>query len=223
MQHAFWARCGLGMAWLMALAMNLTGWIIPFGWPDFGVFLYQQVFPPFVPHLNALRHHAQTDAAHRVLGGLLLLTGALQFEPAFRQRWPRLHRHVGRFYVLLGLCTVVSAVCLGWRVPFASFPESAITTAASLAYGAMLIRAWMLACGRHIMAHREWVLRAHALVCFIATMRVLTGVFYHAGASASGQEIFLTSGVFGIAINLTLVEMWIQTSRAQHHAPQPAG
>jgi len=206
--------------------MNLTGWVIPFFWPDFGIFLYQQVFPPFVGHVDVLHLDPLADRAHRFLGGLLFLAGALQFEPSMRQCWPQVHRRLGQSYMLLGMSTVASAIWLGVELPFAAFPETAITTAAALAYGFLLCLAWQAARQRRIAAHREWMIRAHALVSFIATMRVFTGVFFHAGAHATGQEMFLTSGVFAIAVNLTLAEWWIHTSRSlpphpNHRAQQP--
>ncbi len=212
---------GRFLAWLIAVAMNLTAWVIPFGWPDFGRFIYTQVFPPFIGHLDVLRQAPWADGAHRFLGGMLFLAGALQFEPSLRRRWPHVHRLVGRSYALLGTWVVASAIWLGIKLPFAAFPETAITTAAALSYGLLLTLAVRAALQRQLIAHREWIIRAHALVSFVATMRVLTGVFFHAGAPATGQEMFLTSGVFAIAINLTLAEWWIHTSRSLQPTPPP--
>ncbi len=54
--------------------------------------------------------HAVILAVHTVMAGFCMLAGALQFWPAFRRRWPRVHRAIGVTYILTVTVAAVSAM-----------------------------------------------------------------------------------------------------------------
>lgn len=54
--------------------------------------------------------HALILAVHTVMAGFCMVAGALQFWPAFRRRWPRIHRGIGVTYIVTVAVATVSAM-----------------------------------------------------------------------------------------------------------------
>ena len=108
---------------------------------------------------------------HTLFGPVALLLGLVNLLPAMRKRrWP-LHRLLGRIYLGSGLLLGLAG---GYLALFAAagpvarigFFVLAIATLVTLAGGYVSMRR------RHIVQHREWMLRSYALIFGAVTLRI---------------------------------------------------
>lgn len=99
-------------------------------------------------------------AAHVLPAVIVLLGGALQLWPALRQRWPIVHRWVGRAYLASVALVTAAGVFMTLRRGSLHAP----------AYGALLNGATIFVCAalalhharaRELAAHRRWALRLY--------------------------------------------------------------
>ncbi|MGW6917148.1 DUF2306 domain-containing protein [Kitasatospora sp. NPDC054939] len=138
-------------------------------------------------------------------GGLVALTlGPWQFRTALRRR-PRLHRVLGRVYVLAVLVTGVSGLVLA--------PKALVGPIAPMGFavlGVLLlvasVRAFTAIRRGAVLEHRVWMIRSYALIFAAATLRVwlpvtgLIGVPFEQSYAAVGWTCWL--------INLVVAE-WL--------------
>jgi uncharacterized membrane protein len=110
---------------------------------------------------------------HIAAGIVALLTGPFQFSSRLRRHNIRLHRALGRTYVI--------AVCVGAPLAFMLAlnqrePGSIFFIYASIAQGAtwllVTLIAFLTARNRHIQQHREWFIRSYALTFTFVGLRV---------------------------------------------------
>jgi uncharacterized membrane protein len=101
-------------------------------------------------------------------GGIAIVAGALQFSTRLRFETPRVHRLIGRVYVVAVVVSGVSAVLLA--------PVSAGGVTAHFGFGllgvlwvATALLAWARARGGDYVSHRAWMVRSYAL-CLAAVM-----------------------------------------------------
>jgi uncharacterized membrane protein len=115
---------------------------------------------------------------HIVAAGVALLTGPFQFARALRQQLPRVHRALGRTYVLACAAGAASggAIALfsaSGVVAGAGFLALALGWAGATAIGVAAIRAGEVA------RHRRWMIRSFALTYAAVMLRLylpLTGL-----------------------------------------------
>ena len=111
---------------------------------------------------------------HGIAGAVVLCLGASQFSTRLRQRHPRVHRILGRLYLIGVAIAATVAICITLRhnpLPL----EVAIITQALL---------WMLAsgtafyCVRHgnFVQHRHWMIRSYAITLIFVFDRVLDAI-----------------------------------------------
>jgi uncharacterized membrane protein len=109
--------------------------------------------------------------AHVVGGMLALLLGPAQFVPSIRRRWPRIHRRLGRGYLLgIGLGGVaglfMARLAYGGPVAQAGFAALAVAWLTTSGLALARIRAGDVA------AHRAWMVRSFALTFAAVTLRL---------------------------------------------------
>lgn len=68
------------------------------------------LFDTLVYYAEMPKSHIATLSLHNLLGGLCMLFGALQFLPAFRQRYPRWHRGFGMVYMVAAQAGMIAAM-----------------------------------------------------------------------------------------------------------------
>jgi uncharacterized membrane protein len=116
---------------------------------------------------------------HALMGGIGLLTGAVQFSPALRRRLP-VHRILGRIYVVSSLIIGATGMYMaayshgGW-----------ITHLGFGALGAFLlfttIAAFVTIRKRDVESHKRWMIRSYALMFAAVMLRLelpLLGMAY---------------------------------------------
>ncbi|MEI9814854.1 MAG: DUF2306 domain-containing protein [Acidobacteriota bacterium] len=100
-----------------------------------------------------------------------LMTGPVQFVRSLRQKWPAIHRWLGRLYV---------AGCIVGGLTGLILAFGASTGPISTAGFGLLAIAWMTATGlawrtamqRRFVEHRMWMIRSFALTCAAVTLRL---------------------------------------------------
>ena len=125
--------------------------------------------------LPSMTHHfpdrVNAAAAHFAIGGLVLLIGPFQFLPAFRSRWPKLHRWIGRLYVAGCLTSAAAALMLA---------PTAMTGSVARWGFSLLAVFWIVTTSvalvkarqRKFVEHRRWMIRSYALTLAAVTLRL---------------------------------------------------
>jgi hypothetical protein len=101
---------------------------------------------------------------HFLGGGIVLLLGCLQLMAGIRNRWPILHRAIGRLYLIgclfasLGglLFVILNRTIGGWPMDLAFTMYGALMFICS-------IQTWRYAIKRKIAVHKAWAIRLFAL------------------------------------------------------------
>jgi uncharacterized membrane protein len=165
--------------------------------------------------------HYALLVAHIFTATVALVLGPLQFVPAVRAR-RRVHRRIGRAYLLLGV--VPSALA---AVPVAWLSGRLVTQVGLMVPAAgWLLTAWfaVLAIRRgDVAAHRAWMLRNYALTFLAVTARIVVplvlltmlaaGAVARADAAAVAASLIPIGQVLGWMINLAVAEVLIRRCR----------
>lgn len=112
---------------------------------------------------------------HLASGPVSLLFGLVLISDAFRRKFPKWHRLLGRVQVACVLLVVApSGLWMAYYaaagpVAGAGFAGLAIATGVSVAMG------WRCAVQRRFATHRVWMLRAYLLLCSAVVIRVASG------------------------------------------------
>jgi len=144
----------------------------------------------FFPQQRAV-YLANTAAivAHVVGGMLALLLGPIQFVPAIRRRWPRIHRWIGRGYlggIALGGVAGLWMAQLAYGGPVAQLGFTGLALAWLTASATALLR---IRAG-DVAGHRAWMIRSFALTFAAVTLRLwlpllaVVGVAFEPGYAA---------------------------------------
>lgn len=126
--------------------------------------------------------------AHALSGALFGLIGPLQFGRVLARKYGRLHRIMGRIFVLAGAVLSLSSLSLLWHFPDGATP---IVSGARLIFGVMLGAALGLAMiairRRDIAQHRNWMIRAYAIgIGATAVSMVFIPIYAITGAPPQG-------------------------------------
>ena len=133
------------------------------------------------PHAPVWQHYQPFKwylLPHGVAGACALLLGPMQFSERLRQRFLRLHRVVGRFYVAGALI----AAPMGFYIQF--FQER-MGGARSFSIAALAdATLWMLTTAiaftfilkGKVQQHRQWMTRSYAVALVFLEVRVILGV-----------------------------------------------
>ncbi len=105
---------------------------------------------------------------HTLSGILALLIGPLQFSSRFRQRHLRLHRVLGRIYVISVFVGSFTGIALA-----AGRPGLPGTSMQAAAWMICTTAAFVTARNRQIFVHRQWMARSYAVTFTFVSSRVL--------------------------------------------------
>ncbi|AEU38225.1 DUF2306 domain-containing protein [Granulicella mallensis] len=139
---------------------------------------------------------------HTLSGVLALLIGPLQFSSRFRQRHLKIHRVLGRIYVVSVFIGSYTGIALAAGRP--GLPGTSMQAAAWMVCTAA---AFVTARNRQIVAHRQWMARSYAVTFTFVSSRVLNlwpRYWSHLGDS------FAAVGVIAFTLaSLLIVELGI--------------
>lgn len=147
---------------------------------------------------------------HAFSGGVVLITGALQFNRALLKNNRPLHRLIGKIYVYAIWIVSVSAF---WNAIFFDVvPLAKISfIALSILWFSTTTVSFLQIRKRKIKEHREWIIRSFSLSLFFVTFS-----FWVPGLTGTDlpYELAYPLAVFlSWALNLGLAEFWIRMNR----------
>jgi hypothetical protein len=159
-----WSACGLlAASWISAAAFGLyiVGFYLgalragdPARWNDNLTGLYNSHHPAALMAI----------ASHMAAGAIILVLGPVQLIDGVRQRWPALHRWIGRLYVFTGFVAGLGG--LGFILIQGTIGGAVMNLGFGL-YGALMVLAavetWRHARALRFETHRAWALRLFAL------------------------------------------------------------
>lgn len=128
-----------------------------------------------IPLNDAFPWHYLSVALHGLPGGLVLLIGPFQFVPAIRNRYPALHRVLGRVYLLGVLVSAIISIFAA-VASTSGFPDKVgfLLLAAGWLYTGFW--AYRTARERQFGLHRIWMIRNYALSFAAVLLRVGIGL-----------------------------------------------
>jgi hypothetical protein len=211
----------------LARAAKLVGWSAVLLAAVFFVFRY--VFRYYLNYNEAAFTDPLRGAAnywrmrgwlmlHISSGMLALLTGPWQFWTGFRARYFRLHRWMGRAFLVSVALGSVAAVRLAFGTTFgwalgASLCGLALAwiTTAGMAYSAIL--------QRRIAVHKEWMVRAYVVTFAFVIFRLMSDYSPMSRLEPVGERFVVISWA-SWAIPLLFTEVLLQLRRMRSAAPR---
>ncbi|WP_171052558.1 DUF2306 domain-containing protein [Ruegeria sediminis] len=153
---------------------------------------------------------------HALAGGIALITGIAQFNPAIRNRFVRAHRWSGRTYVLAACLASIAAV-----LNAAFFDVSLAARMSFVLLGccwllSTLLAYWMIR-KPNVSLHREWMLRSFSLALFFVTFSFWVPVL--AGNGQGKDTAYFLAVTMSWGLNLLVAEVWIWQTRTGGSAP----
>jgi hypothetical protein len=159
-----------------------------------------------------------------VLSGLVLaLAIPVQLSTRVRRRYPRVHRWLGRFVLLVGLLVGVSAYGMMFA-PVGGWLETIATSIYGTAFLAALVTAWWHIRRGDVTHHREWMLRAIGIVLGIATTRPVMAIFF-ATSTMTGlrpSQFFGMAMWIGFTSTVLATEWYIRSTKPKPSIPADA-
>jgi len=181
------------------------------------VFITSEVFlVTDYPMYHAYRLQVIADRGllipHTLCGTIALLAGPLQFSSRFRERHLKLHRVLGRVYVLCVFVGAATGIALASGRP--GLPGTAMQAAAWIV---CTTAAFITARNRQIVQHRQWMARSYAVTFTFVSSRVLNlwpRYWSHLGDSLSavGVIAFTLASLLAVELGLNWREL---TTRAE--------
>lgn len=221
--------------WWIAPLMVLTVAFLAFSLPPY---LGLDPAKSRLPLQEGAAWHYPLLVAHIGFGTVALVTCCFQVWPWFRGRYPRIHRFMGRTYVLAG---VLPAGLLGIVVGAAAVVPGFVGKAGNITLAVV----WLVFTGFGFMAamrrrhaeHRRWMIRSFALTTSIVMNRLwgiglIIGLTPVLDSQFGGdmEALIKTAAEASIwlswVVNLLIAEWWLERGRNPRRAtasrPQPA-
>jgi len=156
---------------------------------------------------------------HGLAGACALLLGPMQFSDRLRQRFTKLHRVIGRFYI----AGAFIAGPLGTYIQYfeermggpRSFSVAAAVDAALLMTTTGIAFAYILK-GR-VQQHRQWMTRSFAVALVFLEVRVIAGITGWESLAATESIVWAC-----LAFSILLADIVLQVQERRRTRPVPA-
>jgi uncharacterized membrane protein len=111
---------------------------------------------------------------HGIPGALALVLGVFQFSTRLRQRFPKLHRIMGRVYVGSAVISAPLAVAVALALPIPTLLMASLIQAT----GWVVTAGTAIYCVRtgRIQQHREWMIRSYPFAAVFVVVRVIGAI-----------------------------------------------
>ena len=152
---------------------------------------------------------------HTLSGTIALLSGPIQFSSRFRQRHLKLHRILGRIYVVCVFIGAATGVALAYGRP--GLPGTAMQAAAWIV---CTTAAFLTARNRQIVQHRQWMARSYAVTFTFVSSRVLNlwpRYWSHLGDSLAAVGVIAFTLASLLIVDLGLNWRELTTRRRDSH------
>jgi uncharacterized membrane protein len=149
---------------------------------------------------------------HTLAGIFALLIGPINFSSRIRQRHLTLHRVLGRIYVVSVFVGSFTGIALAWGRP--GLPGTSMQAAAWIV---CTTAAFITARNRHIIQHRQWMVRSYAVTFTFVSSRMLNlwpRYWSHLGDSLSAVGVIAFTLASLLIVELGLNWRELTTRRA---------
>jgi uncharacterized membrane protein len=149
---------------------------------------------------------------HTLAGTFALLIGPINFSSRIRERYLKLHRMLGKIYVISVFIGAATGVALASGRP--GFPG---TSMQATAWVVCTTAAFITARNRHMIQHRQWMARSYAVTFTFVSSRVLNlwpRYWSHLGDTLSAVGVIAFTLVSLLVVDLGLNWRELTTSRA---------
>ncbi len=160
--------------------------------------------------LPALASKPGIEIVHRLFGAVYLVVGLVQFSASFRRKRPKLHRSLGKVFMIFSITGAISGVLFVLLVPFAGPLEAIPVILFGSFMGYATYRAYVHIRKGEVMLHRVWVARSYAVGLGVASIRVFYLVLQYTTTSLDQRDMFMAALWGGWVLTLGLVEMYNQ-------------
>ena len=154
---------------------------------------------------------------HAGFGSLALAAGPWQFLPGLRSRRPRLHRALGRVYLVSVLGTGVGGLLLARIAQGGPVAQAGFAVLALEVLAATLV-AFVAILRRRIRAHRQWMIRSYALIFSAVTFRLL---LVPAFLGLPFDAVYAADAWVAPVVNLLIAQALIARKPAGRLSPRP--
>ena len=209
------------VGWVLVAILVITGLSAIFGRTGFMIGAFSEPIANPEEVFNAFDIRYYTNAMATVLhlgpGFFVMVLGPLQFMRGVRKKYIKLHRISGRIFVLCGVIGAFSGIAIGVFDPFMGvgdqgFNESMATAFFSAFILLSLVMAIVRIKQRNFGQHREWMIRAFALMLAIATERLMLTALMSSTDIGIGVLFGTTFWMAGV-MNMGAAELWINFTR----------
>jgi uncharacterized membrane protein len=148
--------------------------------------------------------------AHTLGGMIAMLIGPFQFLGVVRQRYPHVHRWLGRVYLV---CVAVGGLAGLYLSPgsYASNTFGLAFIALALAWLYTGAKAYLAIRAGEIAAHRRWMIRNYALTYAAVTLRIEMPLLIVLGGLSPIMALNIVGWTCWVP-NLIVVEAWFRRS-----------
>jgi uncharacterized membrane protein len=176
------------------------------------------------PALNSASPSAALDAVfaakagltrgHVIAGLALAVFLPVQLSVRVRSRFPGLHRWLGRTLVVTGIAVGLSGYAMV-ASPVGGWLEISAIVLYATAFLATLLVGWTHIRRGNVARHREWMLRAMAIVLGIAATRPVVGLFFATSARTGLSPPQFFGAAFWIGFTSTALagEWYVRSTR----------
>ena len=137
---------------------------------------------------------------HAIAGTFALLIGPVNFSSRIRERFRKLHRSLGKLYMISVLVGAATGIALASGRP--GLPGTAMQATAWIV---CTTAAFITARNRHFIQHRQWMTRSYAVTFTFVSSRVLNlwpRYWSHLGDSLSAVGVIAFTLVSLLAVEL---------------------
>jgi len=149
-------------------------------------------------HFNPIRWHL---VPHGLGGTIALVFGAMQFSTRLRERYPQIHRLIGKLYIG---GTLVAAPVAIWMA-FINSPWFLVvfTIVQATTWTLFTLAAYVCIRRRAVAPHREWMIRSYSIVLIFLEGRVLMAI---PALARHGMDAIVLVNWACLAVTLVVVE-----------------
>lgn len=182
----------------------------------FGFFLYKYIpnvwnyvtggFPPYAG--NSWLSNRLWFALHISAGVFVYAIGILQFTGSIRNRYIKLHRVLGKVYII---CSLICIVTLMFMIPNGSCKPCRLSNAMVTGLWLLfIVSAYYFIRQRKIVQHKRMMIRSFICAAYFVTVRVIDnyamGIFY--GIFPDESTALLVSDIFVWLVPLLCFEIY---------------
>ncbi|TAF31620.1 MAG: DUF2306 domain-containing protein [Cytophagales bacterium] len=158
------------------LRFGLTLFLILFA----GKFIIKDALPYFGLEKETFGHYwiVKWPLIGHISGGILaLLIGPFQFSKAFRNRFMKIHRWLGRIYLTAILIGTISATYIAWTTAIqVNFSWALAMQMLAFAWIVTASMAYLSVIKGRILQHKEWMIRSYVVTFAFVNFRWLSNL-----------------------------------------------